>query len=201
MRRLIDIAVAALALLALAPLLALVALAIAIESPGNPLYRAWRCGLGGRRFRMWKFRSMVDGAAALGPSITGGDDARITRLGRFLRATKIDELPQFLNVLTGDMTLVGPRPETPEIVDRYEDWHRRVLAAKPGVTGPVQLESGEESESIPPGVAADEYYIAHLMESKLRRDIDYLGWRTGWSDTRIVLATFVYVARALTQRG
>lgn len=200
-RRIIDIVVALLALLLMAPLALPVALLVAIESPGNPLYAAWRCGLGGRRFRMWKFRSMVRNASALGPSITGGNDPRITRVGRYLRASKIDELPQFINVLTGDMTLVGPRPESPDIVERYTDSHRRVLDVKPGITGPVQLASGEESESIPPGVAADEHYVAHLMESKLRRDLEYLERRTASSDARVVLSTFAYVARALRQRG
>ena len=200
-RRTFDILAASLALVVLAPLAIPVALAIVVESPGNPLYGAWRCGLNGRRFRMWKFRSMVANAASIGPSITGGNDPRITRIGRILRATKIDELPQFLNVLTGTMTLVGPRPESPDIVDRYVDWHWRVLSVKPGVTGPVQLAAGEESESIPPGVKADDYYVTHLMENKLRQDIDYLERRTAWSDLRIVASTFAYVVRALAQRG
>src|SRR6202158_4526312 len=112
MRRLVDIIVALLALVILSPLLAVIALAVFIASPGNPFYGGWRAGRDGRKFRMWKFRSMVNGAAKLGP-VTGKKDPRVTPVGRILRKTKLDELPQFFNLLLGDMTLVGPRPESP----------------------------------------------------------------------------------------
>ena len=148
---------------------------------------------------MWKFRSMAN-AVGKGAPITGRNDPRITRVGRLLRKTKLDELPQFINVLTGDMTLVGPRPEAPEIVARYTPEQRAVLAVKPGVTGRVQLEVGEESESIPPEVDAHEYYVEHLMERKLRRDLDYLSVRTPLSDARIVFETAALVFRAFAGR-
>jgi lipopolysaccharide/colanic/teichoic acid biosynthesis glycosyltransferase len=189
MRRLFDILVAVLALVALAPLLLMIALAVRIDSPGNPIYLGWRVGAGGRGFRMWKFRTMVQGAARLGAAITNHNDPRITRLGRLLRKTKLDELPQFVNVLRGDMTLVGPRPEAPEIVAMYTPSQRAVLRAKPGITGCVQLEAGEEAARIPQGSHANEYYVRHLMEHKIRRDIEYLESRTFWSDLQIVLAT------------
>lgn len=197
MRRIMDCIVALLVLLIASPLLIVVALAIVIDSPGNPFYRAIRAGQHGRLFRMWKFRTMVPRAAQLGPAITGGRDPRVTRMGALLRRTKIDELPQFFNVLLGDMSLVGPRPESPEIVAKYTPEQARVLAAKPGVTGQVQLTSGEESDSIPQGVDAEEYYIRHLMDGKVRRDIEYLNTRTAGSDARIVFSTAFYVMRAL----
>jgi lipopolysaccharide/colanic/teichoic acid biosynthesis glycosyltransferase len=195
-RRLVDILASALVLGALAPFLALVALVIVLDSPGSPFYGGRRCGLRGRLFRMWKFRTMVSDAATPGPVITGNRDPRITRLGRFLRLAKIDELPQLINVLAGDMTLVGPRPETPSMVALYTAEQRRVLEVKPGVTGRVQL-AGEESEEIPAGAEPEQYYVAHLMQRKLRSDLEYLATRSPWSDARIVFSTVGYVFKAL----
>jgi lipopolysaccharide/colanic/teichoic acid biosynthesis glycosyltransferase len=195
MRRALDIVAGAIALLVLSPLLLITALAVVIDSPGSPFFRGWRVGKGGRPFRMWKFRSMAKGAAR-GAPITGRNDPRVTRAGRLLRKTKLDELPQFINVLKGDMTLVGPRPETPEVVARYTPEQRAVLAVKPGVTGRVQIEAGEESESIPEGVDPHQYYVEHLMERKLRRDLDYLSVRTPLSDARIVFETATLMVRA-----
>jgi lipopolysaccharide/colanic/teichoic acid biosynthesis glycosyltransferase len=198
MRRLVDVIVALLTLVVLAPLLMAVMLAVFISSPGNPFYGGWRTGKEGRNFRMWKFRTMINGAAKVGP-ITGKNDPRVTPLGRVLRKTKLDELPQFFNLLLGDMTLVGPRPESPEIVALYTPSQRVVLVVKPGVTGKVQLESDDESETIPEGVQAYEYYLTHLMERKLRLDLDYLRGRTVFSDAKIVLATAGLVFRALAR--
>ncbi len=200
MRRLLDIVFAASVLVLTGPLLIAIALIVVLSSPGPAFHRGWRAGQNGTRFRMWKFRTMVAGAEKLGSSITGRNDFRITRIGRLLRKTKLDELPQFINVLTGDMTLVGPRPESPEIVARYTPEQRAVLAVKPGVTGRVQLEAGEESESIPEGVDPHEYYLKHLMEPKLRRDLEYLGVRTPLSDAGIVLQTAAFVFRAFAGR-
>lgn len=150
---------------------------------------------------MWKFRTMIVDAERAGPAITGQEDPRVTRVGRILRRTKLDELPQFLNVLAGDMTLVGPRPEAPEFVALYTPAQRAVLAVKPGVTGRVQLESGEESDSIPKGISADEFYRRHLMDRKLHRDLEYLNTRTAWSDTMIVLETAALMVRAFRRNA
>jgi len=199
MRRLVDIVVASLALAALSPLLLAVMLAVFVSSPGNPFYGGRRAGRDGHNFRMWKFRTMINGAARMGP-ITGKNDPRVTPLGRILRKTKLDELPQFFNLLMGDMTLVGPRPESPEIVALYTPSQRVVLAVKPGVTGRVQLESDDESETIPDGVQAYDYYLTHLMDHKLRMDLDYLRGRTIFTDVKIVLATAGLVFRAFARR-
>jgi len=199
MRRIVDIAVAVTALVLLSPLLLLIVLAVIISSPGNPFYGGWRAGKDGRKFRMWKFRSMVNGASQMGP-ITGRNDSRVTPIGRILRKTKLDELPQFFNLLTGDMTLVGPRPESPEIVALYAPWQRAVLAVKPGVTGRVQLDHDDESEIIPEGVKPLDYYVNHLMEPKLCMDLDYLRVRTFFTDLKIVLATAGLVFRAVARR-
>lgn len=198
-RRLADIGAALAALVVLSPLLVVIALAVIWDSPGGPLYLGWRSGKNGRRFRMWKFRTMERGSASQG-TITGGNDRRITRIGRILRRTKLDELPQFVNVLLGDMTLVGPRPEEPAIVALYTTAQRRVLEVRPGITGRVQLESGREEDTIPEGVPADQYYVENLMDRKLRRDIEYLETRTAWTDVQVVLATAGFVLRSLMDR-
>jgi lipopolysaccharide/colanic/teichoic acid biosynthesis glycosyltransferase len=200
MRRLADIVVSILVLAAASPLMLLVAIGIVIASPGSPFYGGRRVGLDGRNFRMWKFRTMVAGADKLGPSITGRGDSRVTPLGRFLRKSKLDELPQFINVLLGDMTLVGPRPEAPDMVAHYTAGQRAVLRVRPGVTGRVQLDSGEESETIPEGVPADEYYVQHVMDRKLHLDLEYLRIRTPLSDVRILIETVGLVLMALVQR-
>lgn len=200
MRRCIDIIVSALVLLVLSPLLLLIALAVMADSPGGPLYPGRRAGKDGRRFNMWKFRTMRQGADRLG-RITGCNDARVTRTGRILRRSKLDELPQFVNVLLGDMTLVGPRPEEPSIVELYTPEQRRVLAVKPGITGRAQIEAGCEEDIIPEGTAADRYYVQHLMAPKLRRDLEYLDTRTAWSDARVILSTASLLLRGLTGRS
>lgn len=198
MRRLIDISFSAALLAVLSPVLLVLAISVVIDSPGNPFYGGLRSGLHGRIFRMWKFRTMVVDADG-GGSITGKNDARVTRIGRLLRKGKLDELPQFVNVLLGDMTLVGPRPEAPDIVARYDTAQRVILSVKPGVTGRVQLESGDESQQIPEAVSATDYYVEHLMDAKLRRDLDYLKSRSPLSDTLIVLQTATLVFRHLVR--
>jgi lipopolysaccharide/colanic/teichoic acid biosynthesis glycosyltransferase len=196
MRRIIDIAVSAIALLLLAPFLALLAVAIRIDSRGNPFYLARRVGANGAIFRMWKLRTMVDGASTLGPAITHRQDPRITHLGRTLRRTKLDELPQLVNVLLGDMTLVGPRPEAPEIVAAYDETQRKVLSVKPGITGCAQLRAGEEEERIPDSEGAEEHYVRHIMDRKIRQDLDYLRCRTFWTDAAVLVATARLVLRS-----
>ncbi len=199
MRRCFDILLSTLALLVLSPLLLVVAVMVVLDSDGSAFYPAPRSGKGGKPFRMWKFRTMVTGAAKLGSAITSRGDARITRMGRLLRATKIDELPQFINVLMGQMGLVGPRPESPEIVALYTPEQRKVLEAKPGVTGRVQLDSGEESEQIPAGAQATDYYIHYLMDRKIQADLSYLKGRTLLSDAKILMETARYILHSLIQ--
>ncbi len=198
MQRLVDILVAFVVLVLLSPLFALASLVIVLESPGKPFYGGWRIGKDGARFRMWKFRTMVTGAERMGGSIAARGDPRITRVGRFLRATKIDELPQFFNLLIGDLTLVGPRPEDPGIVEHYTAEQRQTLRVKPGITGPGQIYyTTDQVDSIPEGVSADEYYLEFLLDKKLRLDLDYLERRTPLSDCRVVWQTVVLMARAL----
>lgn len=146
MKRLMDLLVAGIALLLLSPILLATAIAIVVEDGRPVLFRQVRVGRGGREFGMYKFRSMVRNAAAIGPYFTAGDDPRVTRLGRFIRRTSIDELPQLFNVLRGDMSLVGPRPDVPAQRALYSDrdWALRCSVA-PGITGLAQAELRSEA--------------------------------------------------------
>jgi lipopolysaccharide/colanic/teichoic acid biosynthesis glycosyltransferase len=201
MRRLVDVVVSAAALIILFPLMVAIAIGIVMDSPGDPFYRASRVGRGGRKFRMWKFRTMSEPGNPWqkGPGITSRGDVRITRFGRILRRSKLDELPQFFNVLMGQMTLVGPRPESEEFVAFYNARQRAVLRVKPGITGCVQLASAEESDSIPEGVHADQYYVEHLMGPKLEMDLVYLENRTAWTDAALIFKTAGMVVRVMTR--
>src|SRR5215831_13705372 len=198
-RRLADIFVASLVLILLSPLFLVVILAMVIGSPGNPFYGGGRAGKDGVRFRMWKFRTMVTGADRLGGAITSKRDPRVTTIGRFLRATKIDELPQFFNLLVGDLTLVGPRPEDPHIAEHYTPEQRETLKVKPGITGPGQLfYTTDQAHTIPAGVDPEQYYVEHLLGDKLRIDLEYLKKRTVWTDCRVLLQTLAYMGKAVT---
>jgi lipopolysaccharide/colanic/teichoic acid biosynthesis glycosyltransferase len=145
LKRVLDIILSALALVVLSPLLLLTALAIAMESGSPVLFRQIRLGFAGREFGMYKFRSMVKNAASIGPYFTQSQDPRITRVGRFIRRTSIDELPQLINVLKGDMSLVGPRPDVPVQRALYSDadWTQR-CSVRPGITGLAQVEVRSE---------------------------------------------------------
>jgi len=189
-KRACDIAGAVVGLLLAATLWPVVALLIRLDSPGPILFRQERVGRGGRPFTMLKFRSMRDGAAgqllalaaAQGlaePVLKLADDPRLTDAGRFLRRWSLDELPQFWNVLRGDMSLVGPRPEEPRVVAHYDDRQRRRLAVRPGITGPMQI-SGRADLS---------------LEERTRLDLDYIDNLSLWRDAIILLHTLPVVLR------
>jgi len=157
-RRLVDVLAALGGLVVCAPVLAAVALAVRLDSPGPALFRQTRVGRGTRPFVMYKFRTMVVGAAAAGPAVSGNADPRITRVGAVLRKTKLDELPQLVNVLRGDMSLVGPRPPLPLEVDRYTMMQSRRLRVRPGLTGLWQV-SGRSDLSWTESIRLDLYYV------------------------------------------
>jgi lipopolysaccharide/colanic/teichoic acid biosynthesis glycosyltransferase len=176
MKRVFDMLVATAALIVLSPVLAVVALAIALDTGMPVLFRHVRVGLGGREFGMFKFRSMVRNAAAIGPYYTGAGDPRITRVGAFIRRTSLDELPQLFNVLAGDMSLVGPRPDVPAQRPLYtdEEWAQR-CSVRPGMTGLAQatLRSQASPEQ---RLALD---LRYAREHSLWLDLRILAWTVG----------------------
>ena len=176
-KRALDLLISILGLLVLCPLLLFLAIWVKLDSRGPVLYRGKRVGLDGRPFFMYKFRTMVQGAERRGPAVTYRDDPRITKAGRFLRRTKLDELPQLLNVLKGEMSLVGPRPEDPSYVALYTPEQRRVLSVKPGITGPTQLEYRDEASMLH-GESVDEEYVSRIMPKKLKLDLEYVRSRS-----------------------
>jgi lipopolysaccharide/colanic/teichoic acid biosynthesis glycosyltransferase len=192
MRRLLDLAASAAGLLLLSPLFALIAAAVKLSSPGPVFHRGERVGRGGAPFRIYKFRSMRVGQA--GPGITRAGDPRVTAVGRFLRRTKLDELPQLINVLAGSMSLVGPRPEAPEYVAMYDDAQRRILAARPGMTSPASLQFRAEEEQLQ-GPEWERIYVERIMPAKLQIDLEYLERRTIASDLRVIAATAASLIR------
>jgi lipopolysaccharide/colanic/teichoic acid biosynthesis glycosyltransferase len=187
-KRALDLLISGLGLLLLCPLLLFLALWIKLDSRGPVLYRGRRVGREGRPFLMYKFRTMVQGAERSGPAVTYRDDPRITRAGRFLRRTKLDELPQLLNVLKGEMSLVGPRPEDPSYAALYTPEQRQVLSVKPGITGPTQLEYRDEASMLD-GNSVDEEYVTRLMPEKLKLDLEYVRSRSLKLDLKILWRT------------
>jgi lipopolysaccharide/colanic/teichoic acid biosynthesis glycosyltransferase len=187
-RRLVDIVAACVGLALLSPILTIIALAIKLDSPGPLFHRAQRVGKDGQLFNLFKFRSMVADAAQRGPGITAAGDSRITPVGRLLRRSKLDELPQLLNVLAGDMSLVGPRPEDPGYVALYTPAERQVLRVAPGITSAASLAFRHE-EQLLSGPDWEERYRTVVMPAKLAIDLAYLKRRTLWSDLGLILRT------------
>jgi lipopolysaccharide/colanic/teichoic acid biosynthesis glycosyltransferase len=189
-KRLFDVFCAGLGLLLLSPLWILVAIWIKLDSPGPVLFRQERVGRFGQPFFIHKFRSMRVDAPALGPQITVGDDPRITRSGRFLRASKIDELPQLWDVFRGAMSLVGPRPEVPRYVALYTPEQRElVLSVRPGITDPASLQFRHESEILARAADPEREYVEVILPAKLRIAGDYVRHASVWGDLRLILAT------------
>lgn len=193
-QRTIDLVAAILGLIVLSPLFLIIAATIKLASSGPVFHCAERVGRGGAPFTLFKFRSMRDGAASTGPGITRSCDERITPVGRWLRRSKMDELPQLLNVLRGEMSLVGPRPEDPRYVAMYSPEQRRILSAKPGITSAASVQYRHE-ESMLTGVDWEKQYVNEVMPAKLRIDLDYLDRRTTTSDLGILWQTVLALFR------
>jgi len=193
--RALDILVAVTGLVLFAPVMIVVAVLVRVQSRGPAIYAAARIGRGGRAFRMFKFRSMVVDADRHGPLVTAGGDPRITPLGRYLRRTKLDELPSLWNVLVGDMSVVGPRPENPRCAALYNDAQRRVLSVRPGLTSPATMKYRNE-ETLLAGVPDLDAAYADIMQDKLRIEIDYLDRRTVLTDVAVLLQTIRSLLRS-----
>jgi FlaA1/EpsC-like NDP-sugar epimerase/lipopolysaccharide/colanic/teichoic acid biosynthesis glycosyltransferase len=196
LKRALDIAVSLPVIALCLPFWLVVAIVIRLDSPGPILYRAQRAGKAGRPFAMFKFRTMVQGAAGCGPGVTRGGDRRITRVGRILRDLKIDETPQFLNVLRGEMSLIGPRPEDPRYVAHYTAEQRRVLSVRPGIAGPAAIQYRHEEKILAAaGADPEAAYLAIVMPEKLRLDLDYVDRQSLAYDLRLLIAAALSVLR------
>ncbi len=171
-KRAFDVIASGLGLIAISPLMLGVAVAIKLSSPGPVFYLSRRVGRHGRLFGIYKFRTMVVNADKIGPGVTVSNDPRITRIGKLLRSTKLDELPQLINVLRGEMSLVGPRPEDPRYVALYTPEQRAVLNVRPGITSPASLHYHDE-QSLLVGADWETQYINEILPAKLAIDLEY----------------------------
>ncbi|MFK7757426.1 MAG: sugar transferase [Flavobacteriales bacterium] len=186
-KRLFDIALSLFGVVVLSPLLLGVSLAIILDSGMPILYRQERIGKNGIPFQLYKFRSMKTDNAGL--KITLANDPRVTAVGRFIRKYKIDEFPQFLNILKGDMSFVGPRPEVEHYVKHYSAEQRKVLGVKPGLTGLDSLNFSNEADLLKGKTDPENYYIQHIMPVKLEYNLKYIHKKSLWFDVKVIFKT------------
>ncbi len=191
MKRAFDIAVSFVGLVLLLPLMAVVAVLIKLDSSGPILFKQERIGKGFRPFLIYKFRTMAADSLARGPSITFGCDPRITRVGWLLRKSKIDELPQLFNVLKGDMTFVGPRPEIPRYVELFRDDYAEILKIRPGITDLASLKYRDEAALLGHSQNPEDEYISRILPDKIRLGKDYLQHSSFLFDLSLILKTLV----------
>jgi lipopolysaccharide/colanic/teichoic acid biosynthesis glycosyltransferase len=194
-KRAFDLLFAFAGLLVLSPLLLVVGLAVRLSSPGPVIFRSRRVGRNGREFDLFKYRTMAKDAPQSGPAITFGRDPRITSLGAFLRRTKIDELPQLLNVVLGQMSLVGPRPEVPQYVRLYTTEQRAVLDLMPGITDPASVKYARESELLGEAEDPEAHYAQQVMPDKIRLNLEYAVRANVWTDFLLILKTLARITR------
>lgn len=195
-KRIFDWVASGLGLLVLSPVLLALALWIKLDSPGPVFFRQERVGQGGRVFRIHKFRTMVSDAERRGLQITVGADARVTRVGQWLRKYKLDELPQLLDVWLGHMSLVGPRPEVPRYVACYPaDVREVVLSVRPGITDRASIEFKDENDIL--GRATDPHlsYVNEVLPIKLGYYVQYVNTRSFWGDISLIFKTFSALVR------
>lgn len=193
MKRLFDCVVSLIILLCFLPFGILISLAIGLESRGGVFYRQERIGQFGKPFRLWKFRTMRKNADQFGKLTVGMRDPRITRVGLFIRKVKLDEFPQFLNVLSGEMSIVGPRPEVQEYVDEYTAEQRQILEVKPGITDYASLEYYNENELLGKSDNPRKTYIEEVMPAKIELNRKYIANPTIGHDLKIMWMTFVKI--------
>lgn len=189
-KRIGDIVLGVVLFLLLSPFLLAAAIAVRLSSPGPIFFRQLRVGRNNRLFHILKFRTMFVDADQIGPLITSRDDHRVTRIGAFLRRTKLDEFPQLINVVRGDMSLVGPRPQVPRFVCRFPDEYRDVvLAVRPGITGPTQIKFRNEEDLLAGQKDSEQFYVRELLPVKCQMDAEYVQRQSLGYDVRVVCET------------
>ncbi|MDD3926549.1 MAG: sugar transferase [bacterium] len=195
LKRAFDLLCVVPGLLLLLPLMAVLALCIKLDSKGPILFCQTRMGRMGKPFTIYKFRTMVEDAEGRGLQLTVRADPRITCYGRLLRDLKLDELPQLFNVLKGDMSLVGPRPEVPRYVECYTPEQRKVLALMPGITDPASIKYRDESGLLATAEAPEKAYISEIMPEKIRLNLEYAVGSSVWTDFKIIIYTLLKIFR------
>jgi lipopolysaccharide/colanic/teichoic acid biosynthesis glycosyltransferase len=195
LKRCFDFLAALLGLILLSPVLLLTALSVRCDSRGPIFFKQERVGRGFRRFRIYKFRTMVVDAPKLGLQITAGEDPRITRVGRFLRKWKLDELPQLVNVLKGEMSLVGPRPEVPRYVEMFREDYACVLSVRPGITDPASLKYRNEATILAQSANPEETYVREILPEKITLAKQYVAQASLRGDIALIWKTIRHVAR------
>ncbi len=194
MKRLFDLTASLIGLILFSPLLVLIAIWVKLDSEGPVFYRGERGGRYGKPFRIFKFRSMVQNADTIGGPSTSGDDMRVTRSGKFIRACKLDEISQLLNVLVGDMSLVGPRPEVFWKVQKFNEEEMRTLELRPGITDWASIWNSDEGGVLDGAPDADAMYERVIKPTKLKLQLYYCDTRSLWGDIRIIFLTIVRIA-------
>lgn len=190
MKRIFDIVASGLGLIVLSPLFLILAIWIKLDSKGPVFYRQVRVGQNNKDFRIFKFRSMKVGSDKGSLVTIGGHDPRITRSGYYIRKFKLDELPQLINVLIGDMSLVGPRPEVRHYVNYWTQEQMHVLDVRPGVTDPASIKYRNENELMEKAEDPEKYYIEVIMQEKSKLYLEYVHNHSFWGDIRLILKTF-----------
>lgn len=195
LKRCFDITASSLGLLFLLLPFLVIAVIIKITSKGPVFFRQVRVGKYGKEFRIFKFRTMVVDAEKKGMQITVGADSRITGIGKFLRKTKVDELPQLINVLIGQMSFVGPRPEVPRYVAMYNDYQKNILKIKPGITELASIVYRDENDVLAQSENPEETYINEIMPKKIELNIEYMQKMGFWYDIKLIFMTFAAILR------
>ena len=193
LKRTFDIVASFMGLVILSPLFLVMAVWIKCDSRGPVFYRQSRVGRGNRDFRLYKFRSMYVDSDKKGLLTVGGHDSRVTKAGYFIRKYKIDELPQLINVLIGDMSFVGPRPEVRQYVSLYTEQQLHVLDVRPGITDRASVKYRNENDLLAKAADPEEYYIKVIMPDKLAINLEYVAHHSLWSDIRIIFSTFAAI--------
>ena len=189
LKRFFDIVISAAGLLVLSPVFLILSLLIVLDSPGGVFFRGVRVGQNGKDFRIYKFRSMKPDCEGKGKWNVGDDDDRITRMGHFLRKSKLDELPQLINVLKGDMSLVGPRPELRVYIDMYTEREMPILELRPGITDWASITNFEQFKGFTEAEDPDAYYLRYVRPLKLKLQLYYHYHHTLWDDLRCICWT------------
>ncbi|RKR07167.1 lipopolysaccharide/colanic/teichoic acid biosynthesis glycosyltransferase [Maribacter vaceletii] len=194
-KRIFDFFSSLIGIILLFPLFIIIFIWVKYDSIGDVFYKQTRVGINNQDFLLYKFRTMAVGSDKKGLITVGNDDVRITNSGKFLRKYKLDELPQLINVLKGDMSLVGPRPEVRKYVDLYTEEQMKVFRVKPGITDVASIKYSNENEVLKNQTNPNQYYIEQLMPEKLNLNLDYISNRSFFSDLQVIINTFTKILK------